>query len=144
MTKTRIPPLNIDLLADGTIQLEQDDGSGNVSWIELHPLHVQHIAELVGLVPARSGDYTPPAWVLARRLRVLLDRINELDDRLRMVADAGREDLSIELEFSLATWEMASEFVNELPPRTHQPSPPDTPSGRQDASGQLPLPGARS
>lgn len=109
----RIPPLTIESDEAGGFLLEQDY-SGNVDRIELHPTQVRYLAELAGLLPQRGDDYMPPAAVLARRLRTLLDRINMLDEWLHLTAQNGREDLSMECTYSLATWELATEFCADL------------------------------
>jgi hypothetical protein len=112
----RIPNLTIEPDEDDGFLLSQDVG-GNTAYLELHETQVRHLAELAGLLPRRDEPYTPPATVLARRLRVLLDRIDELDERLKIVASNGREDLEHELTYSFATWELAREFVADLESR---------------------------
>jgi len=109
----RIPNLTIEHYDDGSFLLWQDSG-GNLAQIELHESQVRHIAVMAGLVPTAASAFMPAAWVLARRLRVLCERINELDDRLRLVAAGGHAMLDEEQAFSLATWELATEFCADL------------------------------
>lgn len=109
----RIPNLTIERGEGGSILLEQE-WSGNVDRIELHPVHLRHLAEVAGLLPAAGADYSPPAAVLARRLRTLLDRIDRLDDMVRAAEMKGHEDLELESAFSYATWELAREFCADL------------------------------
>lgn len=106
--------LTIEHDGSGTFLLEQDCG-GNIDRVELHETQVRHIATLAGLLPRREEPYSPPASVLARRLRVLLERIDELDDMLVGVSRKSHEDVSYEMAFSMATWELATEFCADLP-----------------------------
>lgn len=139
MLHDRIPNLTIETTEGGGFLLEQDC-SGNVDRIELHPTQVQHLAELAGLLPRRGDPYIPPACVLARRLHVLRDRIDRLDDWLRAVAENGREDLEHELTFSFATWELATEFCADLGASTAAAaSSPDSPGDRPPTQRQLQL-----
>lgn len=123
----RIPDLTIEHGDDGSFLLEQDGGSGNVDRIELHPTQVRYLAELAGLLP-KSGNrchperlesgngYHPPAPTLARRLRVLLERIRELDGRLWAVPvyPPGSANDDPDLWYSDATLAIAEEFCADL------------------------------
>lgn len=161
----RIPDLTIERGDDGSFLLEQDGGSGNVERIELHATQVRHLAELAGLLPRRGDDYTPPAQLLARRLRALLDRIDRLDDMLRAIEAQGHENLEVESVFCYATWELATEFCADLgglapasrdvatshapvtrdsdvtPAAGTQPKPRENPAGSPATGEQLPLEG---
>lgn len=100
--------------ADEEIALFQDF-AGNEAMVTLHRSQLQLLAERAGLLKkGEPGSPFPPATTLARRLRVLRDRIDRLDDWLRAVAENGREDLEDELTFSFATWEIACEFCADL------------------------------
>jgi hypothetical protein len=112
MLTENIPQLGIENNEDGTITLEQD-WSGNVDRVTVHPLHLRYIAERMGLVrevSASEADMVRTITTLKRRLRVLLQRIDQLDDWLRQVEAKGHENLSLETTYSFATWELASEF----------------------------------
>lgn len=102
---------------DGTVvRLEQDAGMGDVVVIDLHPMHVRLLASELGLL---KGD--PDAWrrveILERRLRLLAERIAELDDRLWAVpvCPPGSRNDDPDLYFSDATRVLAAEFVADLP-----------------------------
>lgn len=129
----RIPNLNIARGAGGALLLEQEC-SGNVGRIELHPVHLRHLAEVAGLLAAAGANYSPPAAVMARRLRVLLDRIDRLDDMLRDIQVKGREDVELESTFCYATWELATEFCADLGAEAPRPVPPSHAAVTRDAS----------
>jgi hypothetical protein len=97
------------------IDLEQDMGCGEVARVTLHRMHLRHLAEQAGLIPA-SAHENPDQVIarLGRQLRALFDRINTLDEWLRQAASRGHEDLSDECTYSFCTWEMAMEFVTDL------------------------------
>lgn len=47
-----IPQLTIEMEEDGTVLLEQE-WCGESDRIQLHPIHIRHLAELAGLLPAK-------------------------------------------------------------------------------------------
>ncbi|NML43511.1 hypothetical protein HHL11_07110 [Ramlibacter sp. G-1-2-2] len=100
-----------------SIELEQDCGIGEVASITLHRIHLRHLAEQAGLILA-SAHQNPDAAIarLTRQLRTLQARIKHLDECLWAVASAGREDLDHETTYSLATLELADEFIADLDP----------------------------
>jgi hypothetical protein len=61
-----IPQLTIEMEEDGTVLLEQE-WCGESDRIQLHPIHIRHLAELVGLLeplkprPQVPGSCTPAA-----------------------------------------------------------------------------------
>lgn len=113
---TKLYDLAYEVDADGSVNLEQDAGFGEVSAIVLHPIHVRLLAEQVGVL-APSSDIEADRTIarLCRQMRILLDRIDQLDDWLNQAAQRGHEDLATETTYSFATWELANEFVTELP-----------------------------
>jgi hypothetical protein len=119
-----IPALTIEANEDGTLLLEQD-WAGNVDRVTVHPVHLRFMAERLGLVrevSASEADMVRTVTTLKRRLRVLLQRIDQLDDWLRQVEAKGHEDLSVETTYSFATWELASEFCADLDELTPCPT----------------------
>ncbi len=113
---TKIYDIAYEVDAAGNVQLEQDAGFGEVSRIELHPIHVRLLAERVGIL-APSSDIEADRAIarLCRQMRILHARIDQLDDRLNAAAQRGHEDLEAETIYSFATWELATEFLEELP-----------------------------
>jgi hypothetical protein len=111
-----IPHLNIESLDDGNLRLE-NESMGDSYVVDIHPLHLRYMAEKLGLVrevSASEADALRTVTTLKRRLRVLLDRINHLDDWLHQHSDTAHADLSYEQTYSMATWELASEFCADL------------------------------
>ncbi|MBA3773996.1 MAG: hypothetical protein H0X13_16345 [Ramlibacter sp.] len=112
---TKIYDLAYEVNGD-TINLEQDLGCGEVDRITLHPIHLRLLAECTGLLAPGSstGRDLTIAW-LCRQMRILYERINRLDDWLHEHSDHEHADLSYEMTYSFATWELAHEFVQQLP-----------------------------
>lgn len=52
-----IPQLTIEMEVDGTVLLEQE-WCGETDRIQLHPVHIRHLAELSGLLPVRPTAVT--------------------------------------------------------------------------------------
>ena len=109
-----IPDLTISTTTAGLIELEQQNGLDEPDRIEVHPIHIRHIAETMGLVSTSDPQAARTIATLQRRLRVLLDRINHLDDWLHQHSDMEHADLSYEQTYSMATWELAREFCADL------------------------------
>ena len=111
---TKIPDLAYEIHGD-CVNLEQDCGVGEVDRVTMHPIHVRLIASEMGLLQGDSD-----AWrrveMLERRMRVLADRIDRMDDMVRAAAAKGHEDLEVECAFSFASWELATEFCMDLGP----------------------------
>lgn len=139
---TKLYDLTFEIDGDN-IELEQDMGCGDVARITLHRIHLRHLAEQADLIPA-TAHVNPDAVIarLGRQIRTLADRINHLDDCIWEVARAGREDLDHECTYSLATWELATEFVADLDSVTHLHEqrlehPPETESAAVAGNGQV-------
>jgi hypothetical protein len=134
------PSLSIDRDGDGPdtlILLQQDhhDGEG-AHWVEMHPAQVKVLAERINLLAPDTEDKRTIAR-LGRQLRILLERVDQLDDWLNAVAQHGHESLDLETAYSLATWELAREFVKDLPPDEPQPEAPGgTAASRVTHAGQ--------
>jgi hypothetical protein len=98
------------------INLEQDMGCGEVSRVDLHPIHVRLLAEQIGiLAPSSNIESDRTIARLCRQLRTLYQRIDFLDTYLHTNSDSQHADLSYEQTYSTATWELAHEFVSDLP-----------------------------
>lgn len=113
MTSEHIPHLRIEREA-GMVTVSQSK-AGVVSSVALHPTHVRHLAEVCGLAPASDLSAAKQLATLARRLRVLHRRIDELGNWLTNHADHEHADLSHELVLVTALAELADEFVADLP-----------------------------
>ena len=113
MSETNIPNLKIESNDDGLITLEQD-WCGNVDRVAIHPLHLRYMAETFGLVTTSDPQATKTIGALTRRLLVLRERIDRLDDYLLNCSDHAHANLDWEVTFSRATCDIAAEFCAEL------------------------------
>ncbi len=96
MINERMYDLGIELRDDGSIDLEQDAGCGEVSRVDLHPCQIRLLAELAGLL---TPD--PTARLSARhvgRLRALYERLEEIR---RFYLDEIIDHCGSGIEFSL-------------------------------------------
>lgn len=132
---TKIYDLAYEINGD-TINLEQDMGCGEISRIDLHPMHLRVLCTEAGLF---RGD--ADAWreveKLARRIRVLADRIEHLGEYLSLYSDSDHADLSYEQTYANATLDIAEEFVADLPECT---LPDSGPAGGNAGVTRGPLP----
>jgi len=114
-----IPELKIEFMADGMgdglILLEQDSG-GNVDRVAIHPIHLRYLAEKMGLVETSDRQAQKTIATLTRRLLLLRDRIEHLDDLLMSVPcfPPGSGKDSMEDLYSSASLDLVNEFCAEL------------------------------
>ncbi len=151
------PALDIKFLRDGSVLLEQDDGCGNVDTIGMHPAHVAHVAERLGLIEKGVLGARAQVEMLRRRLETLKYRLDQLTDMLNLCGE--HENLRPEQDYAMATWEIAVEFCNDLDhacgkavpqvlPEALQRSPTDTGASATPATApatvepQAPIAGA--
>ncbi|MDB5956737.1 hypothetical protein [Ramlibacter sp.] len=115
MPMTRIFNLAYEIDGDA-IQLEQDTGCGEIDRVALHPIHVQVLATELGML---RGDQDARRRVdaLERRLRILRDRIEALDDMLwcTPVYPLLSNSPDPKCVYSDATLTLAEEWCTELP-----------------------------
>jgi hypothetical protein len=125
------PDLKIELMtegeSDGLILLEQSSG-GNIDRVAVHPIHIRHMAEKMGLIETNDPTARKTIAILARRMLALNDRIIHMAYWLTNHSDSKHADLSYEQEYALATSDIAAEFCAELvetetPMMTPTPAP---------------------
>lgn len=137
-----IPNLKIEFMddgiGDGLILLEQDDGSGNIANLAIHPIHLRYMAEKFGLLQTSDPQALKTITTLQRRLRLLRDRIDHLGNWLTNHSDVEHADLSYEQTYIAATADIAEEFCADLPSAAAEPQT-QTQFVSQSAAGQLPL-----
>ena len=98
------------------VRIEQQDGMTEPVFVDLHAIHIRLFASEMGLM---SGDVD--AWTrvatLERRLRVLCERVKELDRRLWSVPvyPPGSANDDPDLWFSDGTALLAEEYMADLP-----------------------------
>lgn len=124
-----ISNLTIEIEEDGSVVLEQDC-TGNISRVWVHPVQLRYIAEKMGLVETSDPKAAKTIATLERRLLVLRDRIDELHDYLVNHSDHKHADLSYEVTFSRASLDIVEEFCHDLdeqPDNTARDATPSAP-----------------
>lgn len=113
-----MPDLQIEVShTEDMLILQQTDYSGQTDRLSIHRWQVRYLAEEMGLLPARSdGEVWAMRRVafLARRLRVLHARIEQLDEWLYKHPDLDQADITLEVGFSGATYDISCEFMDDL------------------------------
>lgn len=108
MTAVHIPALKVEQ-REGLVLVSQRR-EGQTGTVALHPVHIRHLAEVVGMAPTSDPAAAKLIAALCRRLRVLRERIDMLG------ADLSNEpDLIHALEQTLVLAELADAFVEDLP-----------------------------
>src|SRR5438067_2170846 len=83
--------------------------------VSMHPVQVRLVAERIGILSAIDPDSKRTIARLSRQLRILGDRIDRLHDNMLSVAERGHECVDEELAFAEASYELATEFLAQLP-----------------------------
>lgn len=114
----QIPDLKIERMEDGIgaglILLEQDDGSGNIGSVAIHPIHLRYMAEKFGLVESSDMQAKKMIATLRRRLLMLNDRVAHLADYLANHSDHKHADLMYEMTYARATADLGDEYCVEF------------------------------
>ncbi|MGJ7529182.1 hypothetical protein [Variovorax sp. GB1P17] len=112
-----IPAVEIELMSNGNVRVTDKSDSQQDYSVDLHPIHLRLVAEKLGLVRDMSATEADALRVvdrLGRRLRLLQERIDHLDNYLVTCSDHGHADLTYEMAFSAATLDLVTEFCREL------------------------------
>ena len=113
-----IPHLNIEVLENGCIRLE-NESMGDSYVVDLHPVHLRHIAEKTGLIrkmSASEADTMRTVGELKRRLLALQDRIDHLGNYLALHSDHKHADLSYETNYATATADICEAYCADFLP----------------------------
>ena len=129
-----VPALSMQLLENGCIRLE-DTSYSEGALVDVHPIHLRLMAEKLGLVremSASEADALRMVDKLARRLKVLHERITQMDRWLWEHPDHENADISTEIWYSAATMELSTEFQAEIEESRAvvTPRPPSVPRDR--------------
>lgn len=112
-----IPDLKFELVEDGTgeglILLTQDE-KGDPGRVAIHPLHLRYMAEKFGLLKSNDSAAARAIAQQARRLRLLAERIEHLNDWLHEHSDTRHADFTYEQTYSQATADLAEEFLEDI------------------------------
>jgi len=111
-----IPELKIERMDDdhGTLILLEQDSGGQIDRVAVHPLHLRYMAEQIGLIETSDPQAARTIARLERRLRVLRDRIDHLNNWMANYSDHKHADLSYEVTYITATMDIADEFCADL------------------------------
>lgn len=111
-----IPELKIELLKDGLIRLEQSSLYEDPYCVDIHKVHVRHLAEKLGLVETNDLTAAKTVAMLMRRILLLRDRIERLDGLLSSVQcyPPRPNSDSTEKIYSGALLDLANEFCADL------------------------------
>ena len=114
------PDLKIELMtegeSDGLILLEQSSG-GNIDRVAIHPIHIRHMAEKMGLIETNDPTARKTIAILARRMLALNDRIITWPTGSRTIRTASTltcpmnrstrlQPQTLPLSFALSWWRL--------------------------------------
>jgi hypothetical protein len=106
--RTQIPDIAFEIEGD-SIHLEQSIGCGETVEIDLHRIHLQHIADCVGVAIG-------PDKLLCKRMRLLRERIDDLRSVIERVASFPSGSGPCEEETQvIALCDLAALFCEDLP-----------------------------
>ena len=109
-----LPDLRIEVShSEDMVILQQRGCGGEEDRIAIHRWQVRMLAEQFGLLPART-QARATVETLARRMRVLHARIDELDNYLCKHSDTEHANMDWEQTYSGASLSIAQEFVADL------------------------------
>ena len=147
----KIYDLTVNIDPDGAVNLEQDAGCGEVERILLHPIHVRHLAEKVGLIREPDTDDRPSYAELQREIsrlqRALIHirgKVVDLHGNLLLTSGMGHEEIGRELDATALIWDMldfvCADFAAPAVPDASSGTPGACPQGQQrDNPGAGPL-----
>jgi hypothetical protein len=104
--------IKIEANGDGTLTLEQE-WSGNVERVTVHPVHLRYMIDRMGLLPlpsATTARLVRDVEKLKRRLLVLKPRIDHLGE----VLSYSGNDLEHEQQYASATVDICDEFCADI------------------------------
>lgn len=112
-----MPGLRVEVgHTEDLIVLQQASSSGPASRIALHKWQVRMLAGYMGLLKTGGPSLSESKVIalLARRLRVMHERSDHLSHFLHHHSDSEHADLDYEQTYSLATCQIADEYVADL------------------------------
>ena len=111
--KDAIPQLNIEVLKNGCIRLANESIDDSYV-VDLHPVHLRHIAEKMGLIATSDTQALKTIATLQRRMQALRDRIESLADWMAQHSDYKHADLSHETTQLNAMADLAREWCHDF------------------------------
>ena len=120
-----IPHLKIEVLENGNIRLE-NESMGDSYAVDIHPIHLQHLAEKMGLareVTVTASELVRDMGRYKRALVLIRDRAEQLHQNIYGLSQLGHEDMSIEVAQSAALADIADHICVEFERSVHEPLP---------------------
>lgn len=115
--KNSMPGLRYELIAgeagDGLIAIEQQDGGGS-GRVLIHPIHLRHMAEQLGLSAANDQQQLRTIQTLQRRLVAITGRVTDLAAWMAQHSDHEHADLSHEMTTLNAICDLANEWCADF------------------------------
>lgn len=139
-----IPGLKVEPNDDGTLTLEQD-WLGNVDRVTVHPVHIRHLAERLGLIAINCGPSVAELQRESRRLKRNLLQLREhalaLQVDFAQNADWKHADLTHEMNninalvslFDMAVDDYSDDHATSSPKTDASETPPKTGAFAVDA-----------
>lgn len=112
MTMIKIPDIAIGIVGDH-VHLEQDAGCGETVVVSLHRIHLEHIAQLMGLAQPDGAAQKAFARVY-RQMTRLRDMAEDLADFLRSVPSYPPGKVSEDVQMADALLETVEEYLFEI------------------------------
>lgn len=111
-----IPDLKIELMNDshGSLILLEQDSGGNIDRVAIHPIHLRHMAEKMGLIESSDPTAQKTIATLQRRMGALRDRIESLADWMAQYSDHRHADLSHETTQLNAMADLSREWCHDF------------------------------
>jgi len=114
-----VPAVDIELLENGIVRVTDKSDFQDDHSVDLHPIHLRLIAERMGLAASVTDSEAQALLMvdkLARRMRVLHERIKKVHEWMWENADRGFDecDINIEAWFIDATLDLSKEFMAEI------------------------------
>ena len=149
--KDALPQLNIEVMENGCIRLENQDG-GDSYVVDIHPVHLRHIAEKMGLITETSA--TDAELLRTERVRVadllrtmdrykrallaIRERSEQLYDNIYRRSQEDDMDIVVEIAQAAALSDFSEhicvEFEDEFTATSTHPSDKKPTSGGQISS----------
>lgn len=139
----RFPAVSIEYSADGLVELTQQNGLSDPDFVELHPLHVRHIAQHMGLL--RPDPDHLAIDTMRRQMLTLREHIAELDDLLQSVMSCPPSSrMTQDCILSSELLELIDGYIDDFATRAVSPSAESPAVAERESSKAKPCGAIRS
>jgi len=105
------------------VMLTQQDGIDDPVTIMVHPWQLRAACQHLGILHT-DPEAERAAARLARRLKVLAERINQLNDHIQAHRGTEHVGLRFEQAYAQATADLAAEFMHDMANEASRPTAP--------------------